>query len=82
MTAAMWIYFGVMLMCNAVAALIIISLAGAFGKRWARVCACTLHACTLHAHAHRTHTACSLHCMLLLLHCILLLSHAHCVRIL
>ena len=29
----MWTYFGVMLMCNAVAALIIVSLAGAFGKR-------------------------------------------------
>ena len=50
----MWFYFGVMLMCNAVAALIIVSLAGAFGKRYRPVRTCTrLHThapCTLHAH--------------------------------
>ena len=48
-------------MCNAVAALIIISLAGAFGKRWARVCACTRHACTLCRMyiAHTRHAHCA-----------------------
>lgn len=33
MTAPQWVYFGVMCVCNTVVCLIIISLAGAFGKR-------------------------------------------------
>lgn len=61
MTAGMWTYFTVMLMCNTVAALIIVSLAGAFGKRYRPVCTCTQTRLDTHAactpHAQTMHTA-------------------------